>query len=68
MTKSKKANYEELKQELDVILAELQGDDLDIDRALTRYKRGLELVKALEEYLDQAENTVRELKRKSGQD
>lgn len=61
-TPAKPADYEELRRELDAILADLQGDDLDIDQALKSYGRGLELVKQLEKHLKTAENTVRELK------
>lgn len=61
MVKDKKPDYEKLRDELDTILSELQGD-LDIDQALKHYGRGLELIKKLEEYLESAENTVRELK------
>lgn len=65
MAKSEKQpDYEELRSELESILADLQGGDLDIDQALVRYGRGLELVRQLEEYLANAENTVRELKAK----
>jgi exodeoxyribonuclease VII small subunit len=60
-----KQNYEDLRSELDTILAELQKSDLDIDQALKHYGRGLELVKQLEKYLADAENTVRELKARS---
>ncbi len=59
---TKKPGYEELRRELDTILDDLQSGSLDIDQALEKYKRGLELVKQLEKYLDTAENTVRELK------
>ncbi|HEX7632709.1 MAG TPA: exodeoxyribonuclease VII small subunit [Candidatus Saccharimonadales bacterium] len=59
---TKEANYEELKNELDRIMTEIQQDDLDVDLALKRYERGLELVKQLESKLKSAENTVRELK------
>jgi exodeoxyribonuclease VII small subunit len=62
-----KPGYEELRQELDAILDDLQSGTLDIDQALTKYKRGLELVKQLEKYLDSAENTVRELQAKFNQ-
>ena len=55
-------NYEDLRSELDTILSELQKSDLDIDQALKHYERGLELIKRLEKYLSDAENTVRELK------
>jgi exodeoxyribonuclease VII small subunit len=62
--KKKQPDYEELRRELDSILDDLQSGSLDIDQALERYKRGLELVKQLEKYLDKAENTVSELKAK----
>ena len=65
MSKSKSnASYEQLKTELDTIMLELQRDDLDIDKALKHYERGLELVKQLEDYLQTAENTIHELKPK----
>lgn len=60
MTKAK-PTYQELKQELDIILAELQQDDTDINQALTKYQRGLELVKQLEAQLKDAKNTISKL-------
>ncbi len=67
MTKAKQAkpSYEQLKTELDTILAQLQREDLDVDTALQSYKRGLELVQLLETHLKNAENQVVELKTKS---
>lgn len=62
MPKSKAVSYEELKTELDAALSELQGSDLDVDEALKQYEQGLELVKQLEAYLEQAENKVKVLK------
>lgn len=56
--------YQSLKAELDSIMAELQRDDLDVDVALEHYKRGIELVRQLEQYLKTAENQVIELKAK----
>jgi|GEM_PF-744233 len=55
-------DYQALRQELDTILDELQREDLTVDAALARYRRGLELVQQLELYLETAENTVTELK------
>lgn len=68
MTKAKTPSYEELKTELDGIMLELQREDLDVDQALKHYQRGLELVKALEDYLKTAENTVKELKARFNSD
>lgn len=61
MTK-KPDDYQALSSELESVMAELQREDLDVDAALKHYKRGLELVKQLEEYLETAENKVRTLK------
>ena len=54
--------YDTLKTELDTIMVELQREDLDVDRAIEYYRRGLELAGQLERYLATAENTITELK------
>lgn len=59
-----KPNYQQLRQELDEVLAELQRDDLDVDKALEHYKRGLELSRHLEKYLSDAENEIKDIKGK----
>ena len=61
MTK-KATDYRSLSQELEAIIIDLQRDDLDIDEALQKYERGLEITQALEKYLQTAENKVTELK------
>ncbi len=60
-----KPDYQTLKNELDEILADLQRDELDVDAALGKYRRGLEVVKELQAYLETAENTINELKLES---
>jgi exodeoxyribonuclease VII small subunit len=67
MAKTDKS-YQALTRELEQLLAELQQEDIDIDVALKHYERGLELVKQLEEYLNSAENKVKELKAKFGRE
>ncbi len=57
-------NYQELNDELEAVIAALQHEDLGVDEALQHYQRGLELIKQLEIYLTNAENTVRELQAK----
>jgi exodeoxyribonuclease VII small subunit len=57
-------NYEELRSELDDIMLELQREDIDVDKALINYQRGLELLSAIEAYLKSAGNKVSELKAK----
>ena len=60
MTKANKPapSYDKLKAELEAILTDLQRDDLDVDQALEHYKRGLELVRQLGQYLETAENEI----------
>jgi exodeoxyribonuclease VII small subunit len=63
-TKSNAKNYAELEAELQAIITWFEGDNFDVDQAVRKYERGLELVKQLEKYLGAAENTVRQLKAK----
>lgn len=60
--KQSEISYQALQQELDQIMLELQREDLDIDKVLQHYQRGLEVVQELEKYLQTAENKVREIK------
>jgi exodeoxyribonuclease VII small subunit len=57
-------SYQGLSNELNDIMSELQRDDLDVDTALKHYERGLNIATQLEEYLKNAENTVKQLKAK----
>lgn len=59
--KDKKQDYQALKRELDEVLDILQQDDTEIDTALAHYKKGLELTKQLEAYLEEAENQITKL-------
>lgn len=60
MTKEKRS-YNDLSQELDVILGQLQAGNLDVDDAIQKYKRGNEIIEQLETYLTEAENTITSL-------
>jgi exodeoxyribonuclease VII small subunit len=65
MTKSAKPiNYETLRTELDQVLSDLQSDTGNVDQSIKQYKRGLELIQQLEQYLQTAENDIQELKAK----
>lgn len=68
MATSKKApsppSYQALNEELEVILADLQRDDTNIDAVIKQYERGLELVRQLQQHLENTENTVATLKAK----
>lgn len=63
MTKPKQT-YQELKSQLDEVMQQLQREDLDIDKAIEYYQKGLELVRDIETYLKTAENKVTEIKAK----
>jgi exonuclease VII small subunit len=62
--KPTKKNYQDLETELQDILNWFEGDTFDVDEAVRKYRRGLELITELETYLGTAENNVRELKAK----
>jgi exodeoxyribonuclease VII small subunit len=57
-------SYKDLNDELDTIISELQSNDLDIDKVLTEYERGIDVISKLENYLNQAENKVNKLSAK----
>ena len=54
--------YKKLSDELDGLLIELQSGDLDIDEAVKKYQRGMEIVTELQKYLKEAENKVKKVK------
>lgn len=55
-------SYQKLNAELENLLIELQSGELDIDEAVKKYQRGMEIVKALQKYLKEAENKVKKVK------
>lgn len=55
-------DYHAMSSELEQILAELQQEDIDIDAAMKRYERGLQLIAELETYLKTAETKITKLK------
>lgn len=54
-------NFTQSNQELEDIIRDLQSGDLDIDEVITKYERGIELVKKLELHLINAENKINKL-------
>ena len=63
MPSKKPINYRVLNEELETILEVLQSGDLDIDEAVNKYERGMEIVKDLQKYLKEAENKVTKVKK-----
>lgn len=58
----KQINYKALSAELDDVLSRLQSDELDVDKAVKLYERGMAITKELETYLKTAENKVQKIK------
>jgi exodeoxyribonuclease VII small subunit len=54
--------YAQLNAELDQVMLELEQNDQDVDNAMAAYQRGMELIKELEQYLEEAENTISKVK------
>lgn len=53
--------YREQSEELEELLAKLQGGNLTVDEALPVYQEAQKLIKALEKQLAEAENQVKKL-------
>lgn len=62
MASEKTKSYKSLRKQLDETLEWFEGEDLDIDEALTKYKEAISLAKQLEDYLSNAENKLKELR------
>lgn len=59
-----KFNFSEAFQEIEEINEWFQREDIDLDEALQKYERGMELIKKCKERLKQAENKFEEIKKK----
>lgn len=60
---SEKADsYIKLREELDAVLVELESNTDDIDKAIERYKKGVEIIAKIEKYLDKAKAKIDILK------
>ncbi|MBC7581740.1 exodeoxyribonuclease VII small subunit [Aeromicrobium sp.] len=58
---TKEVDYGALSDELETIVLDLQQDTIDVDIAVQKYERGLELISKLEKYLKTAENKIEKL-------
>ncbi len=63
MAKTEKS-YHQLKEQLEIILANLQSDELDIEKAEAAYKEGMALVKLMQAKLSIIENKMVKIKEK----
>lgn len=60
----KKFNFTKAYKEIEEINQWFQGEDIDLEEALTKYERGMELIQKCKERLKEAENKFEEIKRK----
>ena len=59
--KSSVAQFEKSLQELDQIVQQLEGGDLELEQSLQLFERGMALSKGCKQSLDEAELKVRKL-------
>lgn len=61
MAKKTEMNFEDKMNKLKDIVAELEKENVDLDKSINLYKEGLELTKSLKEELGKFENKIKEL-------
>ena len=62
MPEKQKLTFSLASKELEQIVQQMESGKLDIDEALAKFERGLELTKFLKKRLNEVENRVKELK------
>jgi exodeoxyribonuclease VII small subunit len=67
MTESKNISFEAAIQELETIVQQLESGDLDLDKSLKLFERGIELTRLSQNRLQEAEQKVQILMEKQGQ-
>ncbi len=61
---AKEKSYQQLRAELDEVVAGFLSGELDIEAATKQYERGTQIVKELQEYLKTAEVKIEKIKTK----
>ena len=64
----KKLNFSEAYQEIEEINEWFQSEEIDLDEALNKYERGMELINNCKNRLKEAENRFEEIKKKYGEE
>ena len=59
---AKPTSYESMSKELEEIIVSLQSSDVNLEGAMKKYERGMELVNNLENYLKEAQNKIKKVK------
>ncbi len=57
---SKQKTYSDLRRELEEILAWFEGEDVDVDQAITKHAEAEELIKQLEAFLKDAKLKIQQ--------
>lgn len=60
----KKLSFTKAYEELEAIVQDFESRELDLEKDLPKFERGLTLAKKLQERLNEIENTVQEIERK----
>ncbi|HOK35413.1 MAG TPA: exodeoxyribonuclease VII small subunit [Candidatus Pacearchaeota archaeon] len=63
----KKFNFTKAYEEIEEINEWFQREDIDLDEALEKYEKGMELIKECKERLKETENKFEEIKKKYGE-
>lgn len=61
MSSKSTKKYSELKQELNALMEWFEGDDIDIDLAISKYKDAKKILDQLNDYLSQAEQKIKKV-------
>lgn len=59
---SKDFDFGSAMKELEEITDYLENSDVDLDKAVDKFKRGTELATKLKQYLEKTENTIQSIK------
>lgn len=62
MKRDQKIDFKSLNDELDQILEDLEKPEIDVDKMIAKYARGVEIVKDLGKYLKESENKIKKVK------
>ncbi len=62
--KEAQLSYQEIAAELDALVAWFQSEDVDLNEAISKYERGIDLVAQLEERIATAENKIEKLQQR----
>src|SRR5689334_22231499 len=62
MDKKVPGNFSDALQELEGLTAEFENGEIDLEKGIPKFKRGMELVRFLKKRLNEIENEIEEIK------